>query len=179
MLTAKIVDGPSTLGDQDVVVDDQVAAGGEAGVEGLEADPRRLVGVAIKPDDGPAVSAEGGQGLVEEPLDQLNALLAAEASEMAPHLLGRHGKELHLAQVQIVVLGKPARVGAGQSLERVGDPHQPVVRAERVEGRAGEDRGATPPRAGLDHVAVDPVGDDRLDARLEIVEPLGRPSSGR
>ena len=68
--------------------------------------------------------------------------------------------------------GNPPGSGAGRPWNESATHDKPVVGAERVESRAGEDRGATPPRAGLDHVALDPVGDDRLDARLEIVEPL-------
>src|SRR5918994_1313545 len=125
----------------------------------LEPYPGRLVGVAVEADDRPTMIAEAWQRLVEESLNEHHPLLQAETGEMVPHFFDRYGKEVNLAQVQLVVLGKRSGVGLRQATEGVGHPDGAIVGPQRVEGRAGEDRSSTPPRPGLDHIALDPVGD--------------------
>src|SRR5919201_2222361 len=109
-------------------------------------------------------ATELGQRLVEEALDEPNPLLAPEAGEVSAHLRGGDGEEVDSAQVQMAVLGEPG-IGLGQAAEGVGNPHGSIVGAERVEGRAGENRRAAAPGTRLDQIALDAIADDRLDAR--------------
>ncbi len=151
VLATEILDGGTALGDQPVVVDDQIAARGEARVQRFEPDPGRLVGVAVESDDRPAPIAEAGQRLAEEARDELDSLLEPEAREVTLHLLGRDGEEVDLAEVEVDVLGegRRRRAPAGPGRSRPRRPYarrRPASRASRGPGSPRR-RATFPPRS--------------------------------
>src|SRR5262249_19876194 len=65
-------------------------------------------------------------------------------------------------------------IGFRQPLKRVGDPRDAVGGAQCIKTAPYEDRSATAPNAGLDYVAGDLIGNHRLDALPDIIQPHAR-----
>ena len=166
VLGAELVDRAPAALEGAVVVEDQVPADAEAGVQAAQRQSRRLVGVGVEADDGPAALGQRGQRLLEEAGHEAHAVLIAQAREAGAHVFEGRREEVELTQVERAVV---RGVRLGEALEGVGHPHRPLV-AHRVERRAHEDRRSAPPRAGFDQVSFDAVGDHRLHAGLQIVE---------
>ena len=144
-----------------VVVDDQVAAGREAGVEAVERQARRLVGVAVEPDDRPAAAGQRRQRLLEEARHELDAAARGRSARSSSRTSSSgHREEVERAEVE---RRRRRRRRRGKPCEGVGDADRALV-AERVERRAHQDRRPAAPGAGLDQVALDAVGDHGLDA---------------
>mmetsp|Transcript_3745 Transcript_3745/g.14703 ORF Transcript_3745/g.14703 Transcript_3745/m.14703 type:complete len:391 (+) Transcript_3745:879-2051(+) len=155
-----------------VVVDDDPAAL-DLIVQQLERVHRGAVHVAIEPEERDRVDRRRRQRLVEDALEQDDAVGVPEvvALEGGAHGVGAADVEVLERPAVGVDGGRVGRRGAREAAERVGDDDASrAAGLEDVEDAFGEDRRAAPPGAALDEVAADAVAHEALDHGVDPVE---------